>query len=191
MITIVLYCNLNPKTCYPLVQMKRQTTRQFLGRFSHNYRLLRSPGLLQASLFFLAAMLFSWGENYATPGIGADPSWAEGLVNATDKGWIYGKDIIYTFGPYHQLYTHQISNNLNAFLFGRWILGLSAGAAALSVSRFTSMAWSYALTISLWLLPGRNPDALFAVMAILLCLAVSIYTNQDGKLCFSILSILE
>jgi hypothetical protein len=110
-------------------------------------------------------MLYSWGEGYTTPELGLDPSWAEGLVNATDNGRIFGKDVVFTFGPYHQLYTHQISSNLFPFLIGRWMLGLSAGAAAVTLGRMTSLGWGFALTISLWLPLSRNPDGLFGILA--------------------------
>ncbi len=131
---------------------------------------LKSRRSIEIILFFIAAILYSWGEGYATPKLGLDPSWGEGLVHATDNGRIFGKEVIFTFGPYHQLYTHQISNNLNPFLIGRWILGLSAGAAAVTLGRITSLSWGFALTISLWLLPSRNADGLFGVLATLFVL---------------------
>jgi hypothetical protein len=131
---------------------------------------LKSRRSIEIILFLIATILYSWGEGYATPELGLDPSWAEGLVNATDNGRIFGKDVVFTFGPYHQLYTYQISSNLVPFLIGRWMLGLSAGAAAVTLGRITSLSWGFALTISLWLLPSRNSDGLFGVLATLFVL---------------------
>ena len=72
----------------------------------------------------LAAILFSFGNNFNTPNVGLDPGWQEALVQATDNNLIFGKDIIFTYGPLHQLVTNQLSENLNSFILGRILYGI-------------------------------------------------------------------
>ena len=91
--------------------------------------------LLDGVLFVVAATALVWSLPIRTPWAGLDPGWAEALVQATDHGRIFGRDVVFTFGPYHQLYTRQISENLNLFLLGRWLCGLGWGAVMLSVRR--------------------------------------------------------
>ena len=91
--------------------------------------------LLDGVLFVIAATALVWSLPIRTPWAGLDPGWAEALVQATDHGRIFGRDVVFTFGPYHQLYTRQISDNLNLFLLGRWLYGLGWGAVMLSVRR--------------------------------------------------------
>jgi hypothetical protein len=70
-------------------------------------------------LFFIGAIIYAWGKNYNVPQLGLDASWKQGLVNATDTGQRFGIETIFTFGPFHQLYTGQISQNLQPLLLGR------------------------------------------------------------------------
>src|SRR3979490_2751051 len=39
------------------------------------------------------------------PGEGLDPSWAFGMNQAVAQGLAFGRDIIFTFGPYASIYT--------------------------------------------------------------------------------------
>lgn len=50
---------------------------------------------------------------------GLDPSWAQALVEATDAGRVFGRDIVFTYGPLHQAVTAELSNNLTPLLFSR------------------------------------------------------------------------
>ncbi|MEB3176614.1 MAG: hypothetical protein VKJ87_03340, partial [Synechococcus sp.] len=96
------------------------------------------------------------------PWVGLDPGWVEALVQATDQGRSFGSDVVFTFGPYHQLYTGQLSENLNCFVFGRWIYGLGWGAAMLSVRQLIGqpLSWLYLLLVAL--LSAQRLDTLFA-----------------------------
>ena len=126
--------------------------------------------LLDGVLFVVAATALVWSLPIRTPWAGLDPGWAEALVQATDHGRIFGRDVVFTFGPYHQLYTRQISENLNLFLLGRWLYGLGWGAAMLSVRRQIGHPLSWLWLALLVVLTSQRLDALFNV----LCLAVSL-----------------
>lgn len=70
-------------------------------------------------LAFIAGSIASWAVPFKYPSTGLDPSWAQALVQATDSGRIFGRDIIFTFGPLHQAVTAQVSTNLAPLIFSR------------------------------------------------------------------------
>jgi hypothetical protein len=70
-------------------------------------------------LAFVTGSVASWAVPFGYPSTGLDPSWAQALVQATDSGRIFGRDIIFTFGPLHQAVTAQISANLAPLIFSR------------------------------------------------------------------------
>lgn len=125
-------------------------------------------------LFLTGAMVFAWGKVYGIPQLGLDPSWAEGLVNATDSGKRFGIDTIFTFGPFHQLYTGQISQNLQSILLGRWLLGLATGSASVILARLSNLGWGFALTFTFWLTISDNPDASFLLLPLLFLLGCAL-----------------
>ena len=126
--------------------------------------------LLDGVLFVVAATALVWSLPIRTPWAGLDPGWAEALVQATDHGRIFGRDVVFTFGPYHQLYTRQISENLNLFLLGRWLYGLGWGAVMLSVRRQIGHPLSWLWLVLLVVLTSQRLDALFNVF----CLTVTL-----------------
>lgn len=68
---------------------------------------------VRALEFFLWCLLFVFFINafgFLTPAMPAgwvDPSWAYGLNQAVAQGLIFGKDLIFTCGPYASIYTHM------------------------------------------------------------------------------------
>ena len=126
--------------------------------------------LLDSVLFVVAATALVWSLPIRTPWAGLDPGWAEALVQATDHGRIFGRDVVFTFGPYHQLYTRQISENLNLFLLGRWLYGLGWGAVMLSLRRQIGHPLSWLWLVLLAVLTSQRLDALFNVF----CLTVTL-----------------
>ena len=126
--------------------------------------------LLDGVLFVVAATALVWSLPIRTPWAGLDPGWAEALVQATDHGRIFGRDVVFTFGPYHQLYTRQISENLNLFLLGRWLYGLGWGAVMLSLRRQIGHPLSWLWLVLLAVLTSQRLDALFNVF----CLTVTL-----------------
>jgi hypothetical protein len=121
----------------------------------------RNARLAEILLFLAAGTAFSWGRGFATPTLGLDPGWQEALVQGTDAGRLFGVDTIFTFGPYHQLYTQQISSNQTALILGRWFYGLAWGASMVSLARISSQSWAWIVTASLALSVGQSPDATF------------------------------
>jgi len=111
------------------------------------------------------------GLELRLPELGLDPSWEQALVEATDQGRIFGRDLIFTFGPLHQLATQQISSNLNVLIAGRCLLGTAWFSASILLGCRCGnyAAFIYALLIALlnsrtiWV-QGRV-DTLFILLA--------------------------
>jgi len=76
------------------------------------------------ALFVFTAIALSLGQNFEQPGAGIDPGWEEALVQATDQGLSFGKDLAFTYGPFHQLYINQISEIYIPLQLADWFTDL-------------------------------------------------------------------
>lgn len=63
------------------------------------------------------------------PGVGLDPSWMLGMNQAVAQGLVFGRDVIFTFGPYSAIYSqsyHPATDQLmlvgSAWLLLGWLL---------------------------------------------------------------------
>jgi len=90
-----------------------------------------------------------------------DPSWVFGINEAVAQGLVFGREIVYTFGPYASIFTkgyHPATDQL--MIAGSLYLGLSYAAAVFLVTRNAKWYWLIALWIVLaGLMHSR--DALF------------------------------
>jgi hypothetical protein len=77
------------------------------------------------SVSIVAAMVACIGLDLRFPELSLDPSWEQALVEATDQGRIFGRDLIFTYGPLHQIATQQVSFNLFPLIVGRVLIGQS------------------------------------------------------------------
>jgi hypothetical protein len=116
-----------------------------------------SSGLKKAmgSLPFLGLVvaLFTWPSFPLTPSPGLDASWGAGLYMAAREGLVFGREIVFTYGPLGFL-------SVPSF----WYLGLGLGAFA-----YSSLLHIAACTLVLWV-AGRFLDRFAAVIvAILAC----------------------
>jgi hypothetical protein len=85
-------------------------------------------GLAAVSLF---ARFF---QDWLLPGAGLDPSWAWGINQAAARGLVFGRDIVFNFGPYGSVATGQYDPSLRwAMLGGGAILGLGFTASLLAL----------------------------------------------------------
>lgn len=81
--------------------------------------------LKNAYLFLLIVLLFPYYQISILPEAGIDNSWRIALEMAYQKGLVFGKDIIYTYGPLGRL-TQRISietSNFQFFLFDIFCFG--------------------------------------------------------------------
>jgi len=135
------------------------------------------------ALLVFTAIALSWGQSFEAPTIGLDPGWREALVQATDQGLGFGKDLIFTFGPYHQLYTNAISENLYPFAIGRLVYGIAWGAATISFARLSTPAAGWLLAVFMALCGSLSDDAPFyALQLAFLLIAASDLKRREMPL---------
>ncbi len=106
----------------------------------------------------------------AFPGIGLDASWRFGLNQAVAQHLIFGRDVIFTLGPYASIYTrdyHPVTDAL--MLAGSLYLALSYSLAIASLIKGVRCYWIIMLCGALtWML---LPDALLFTYPLLISLA--------------------
>jgi hypothetical protein len=124
-------------------------------------------------LFLFTAIALSWGQSFVPPFTGLEPGWKEALVQATDQGLGFGTDLVFTFGPYHQLYTNAISDNLHPFVIGRLVYGLAWGAAVISLVRLSTPAAGWLLALFMALCGSLSNDAPFYALQLAFLLIVA------------------
>ncbi|KTC90280.1 hypothetical protein OQJ18_04640 [Fluoribacter dumoffii] len=99
------------------------------------------------SLFLIITSIFiPFSPKLPAPGI--DPSWALGLNQAVAQGLAFGKDIIFTLGPYSSLYTkayHPATDSL--MMAGCFYLAISYWFCLLFLMRKTRWLWFFMLCI--------------------------------------------
>ena len=103
------------------------------------------------------------------PGAGLDDSWRLAMNQAVAEGLIFGRDIVFTFGPYSAVYTHHYhpaTYHLNLML--GVLLGLGYGAMLLMLLRKGANGWLWCSAGFLLLVDSR--DALFFAYPLLVAL---------------------
>lgn len=71
------------------------------------------------------ALVTFLGKELRLPQTGLDESWEQALVESTDQNRTFGKEVIFTYGPLHQVITDQVSSDLKPLLIGRIIFFIS------------------------------------------------------------------
>lgn len=83
----------------------------------HSQRPAASNGFSRSSFFAttaaLVGLIVAWlllmPFDPIMPGIGFDQSWKYALNEAVSRGSVFGRDVIYSFGPYASVYTRMYS----------------------------------------------------------------------------------
>jgi hypothetical protein len=135
--------------------------------------------LNSTALFVFTAITLSWGQSLIPPYTGLEPGWREALVQATDQGLGFGTDLVFTFGPYHQLYTNAMSDNLYPFVIGRLVYGLAWGAAVISFVRLSTPAAGWLLAIFMALSGSLSNDAPFYALQLAFLLIATSNLKQS------------
>jgi hypothetical protein len=99
----------------------------------------------------VAATVACIGLDLRFPELWLDASWEQALVEATDQGRIFGRDLIFTYGPLHQIATQQVSSNLFPLILGRILIGQSWFSASLllGMKRGPTAAIAYAIILAI------------------------------------------
>jgi hypothetical protein len=115
------------------------------------------------------------------PSAGLDPSWIVAMNQAVAQGSVFGRDIIFTFGPYSALYTqayHPATYSWTLVL--GLFLSLSYAAMLMMQLRQRGNGWLWLYAVFLFLVDSR--DALFFSYPLLVVLTASKATLQDKNL---------
>lgn len=140
---------------------------------------LRASYLLKTACFasiIIAVVRFS----PSMPEAGLDPSWRTALNQAVAQGLVFGRDILFTFGPYAAVYTGQYHPAINELiLFAGIVLALTYAFCALHVTSDGRMSALVYLCIVLLVAP-RPPDAILYSYFFLACLVVARSTPGLG-----------
>ncbi|MBP2194650.1 hypothetical protein [Pantoea cypripedii] len=95
------------------------------------------------------------------PWSGLDPSWMYGMNEATAQGMSFGKDIIFTFGPYSSIYTRSYDPATDQLMiWGSLFLAVSFAVAVWLNFRTAGRSLKIALLVALAALTYSR-DALF------------------------------
>lgn len=131
-----------------------------------------------ALLFILIMVLVPFSPKMPAPGI--DSSWALGLNQAVALGLSFGRDIIFTLGPYSSIYTKAYHPATDWMMVGGCLyLACAYWITLIFLMRGTHWYWTIFLVISLLVMTYARDSLLF------------IYPLLVGLICYKIISINE
>lgn len=135
-------------------------------------RLILGGILMLACLFAFAPL------HPRLPAASLDPSWMLAMNQAVAQGSVFGRDIVFTFGPYSALYTQAYHPATYPWtLVLGLLLGFSYAAMLLMHLRKQSNGWLWLYAGFLFLVDSR--DALFFSYPLLVALTAYKTTLQD------------
>jgi hypothetical protein len=109
------------------------------------------------------------------PSAGLDPSWMYALNQAVANHLVFGRDLVFTFGPFGSVYTQMYHPATDGFMLAGSLItaaGLWAAILLISRSKWTVILLPFAIVLA-W-----SPDAVF--MAIPLGLLFAAYDTSNG-----------
>ena len=109
--------------------------------------------LLLASLSSIIAVAL---VPFAYPQADLDPSWQQAMVEATDSGRVFGRDLVFTYGPLHQAVTDQASRNLVPFIVARLFFTASWFVALLLVGLMLDWRAVACVAVSIVVVSAQN-----------------------------------
>ena len=107
-----------------------------------------------------------------------DPSWVLGVNYAVSKGWVFGRDFMFTFGPFASIYSrgyHPATDDL--MIFGAAYLAILYMAAVLYLAR-ASTWYVVAILVTITLFLSISADTLLLSYA----LVIAIFTFKTAPL---------
>lgn len=114
------------------------------------------------ALIILCAGLIALSPTFPA-GIALDNAWIMGLHEASARSLAYGRDMIFTFGPYAAIYTHEYhAATDHIMLFGSIFVTAGFVASVLVVARRTPWYWSTLFAYVVCVLSYSRDAQLFA-----------------------------
>lgn len=126
---------------------------------------------LAAGGALLAAWLLLIPFSPVMPAVGLDPSWKYALNEAVARGSVFGRDVIFPFGPLASVYTQVYSPATDTLMLvgsGIYAAGICAVFGLAAFPRPQVLA----LTIPVLVALSMEPDTLFIVLPFALLLAI-------------------
>lgn len=135
-------------------------------------RLIRSAGWVTAAFALVCVLLILVPLDPAMPSLQLDSSWAAAANAAVDRGLVFGKDFVFTSGPYASIYTRMyLPGTDRLMLFSSLCVTLTVMLAVIACVPVPRRPWLLALPV-LVTLPGME-DALLLCVPWLLVLLVA------------------
>lgn len=135
-----------------------------------------SIGAAALMLGALAGLVPWWP---ALPQAGLDPSWMHALNEAVARGMVFGRDIVFTLGPYASVFTatYHPATDARMLAASLW-LALCLGGCLLVAARGRG-ALRLCLTGALLAAPMHSRDALLFAVPLALVLAIEAWTRRE------------
>lgn len=115
------------------------------------------------------------------PTSGLDPSWTYAINEAVARHLVFGRDLIFTFGPFGSVYTqlyHPATDVIMLVGSTLLALGLCIGFALLTLPRRPYLLWFLPFAVAV----SHTPDAVFMTLPLLLLLNVYRLTGDPQVL---------
>lgn len=139
--------------------------------------------ILQISCFLLCFYILSPRYVFSLPKLSLDPSWMLTMAYVFDRGFSFGKDVVFTYGPLSFLATRIVLNSMQEI----WIIGMQltiAGSIAFLMAKYlwaSIKSKNYILTVALIASFLILPMATLDVSIILLLIYIGFTTTYFWK----------
>ena len=120
---------------------------------------------------FLLCVLLSVPWALDDPLAGLDGSWRFVINHAAQKGWQFGRDIVFTFGPYGFLYTKVNHPQTYGLTLGFWFFHAITIAGSVAVFMRDQRVTTCCMMLLVLLLGMRAPDAALFLVPLLLLIS--------------------
>lgn len=134
-----------------------------------------------APLALIVSMLLLYVSfNPGMPEAGLDPSWALGMNELASRQGVFGRDVVFTFGPLAAVYTTYFHPSTDAIvlLISAWLALAAIGCWFLILRRRSPWLW---VTISvLCSVTIQSRDALLFAVPLLAALATAFWALDDA-----------
>lgn len=112
-----------------------------------------------------------------------DSGWAFGLNAALAKGLVFGRDVVFTFGPYASVYTAQYHPAIDAqMLWSGCLLAIAFSTSLICLTRGVNRIIAVGLVVFLLLTPTDTRFFAIAFVSLLLVYRVALPSSHPGRI---------
>ncbi|WP_411867785.1 hypothetical protein [Vulcanococcus limneticus] len=140
--------------------------------------------ILLLAVFTALVVIGAAPFRYPEPGL--DPSWQQALVEATDSGRVFGRDIVFTYGPLHQAVTDQVSRDMTPFVLSRILFSMTWFFSVLIIGNLAGVWAAFSIALAAALASGSFagpqgdlPFYLFSLVSIIS--SYSLWLNRPSR----------